>query len=82
MENEKISPPTWFGNESRGLSKSHYICTIDKLMPDTVAFLEHQEKARCACLEVHGEAFYEKMEESIAFMKEMPQKYELNNLSP
>lgn len=56
--------------------------TVDKLRPESIEFLEHQEKARCACLREHGNGFLEKMEDGIQMMKDLPNQYDLNNLSP
>lgn len=56
--------------------------TVDKLRPESIEFLEHQEAARCACLKEHGDGFLEKMEAGIQMMKDLPNQYDLNNLSP
>jgi len=56
--------------------------TIDQLRPETVHFLEKQEKARCACLEQHGDNFVQKMQEGIKYIQGLPDQYDLNNLSP
>jgi hypothetical protein len=55
---------------------------VDQLRPETVEFLEHQEKARCSCLQEHGENFIQKMDDGITLMKGLPDSYDLNNLSP
>lgn len=54
---------------------------VDQLRPETIAFLQSQEQARCACLEQYGNSFYEKMDKGLSYIKDLPAHYNLDSLS-
>ena len=53
---------------------------VDKLRPETVQFLTHQETARCACLDIYGADFLKKTNDGIEYVKELPNRYNLDSL--
>lgn len=55
--------------------------TIDKLLPETLTFLQKQEQARCDCLDKYGANFMLQMETGITFMEGLPKQYDLQNIS-
>lgn len=55
--------------------------TIDQLRPETVEFLTNQETARCACLDLYGKEFLRKMNKGIPHIKELKDRYNLENLT-
>jgi hypothetical protein len=54
---------------------------IDKLRPETVAFLTAQEQARCTCLDMYGKEFLEKTNKGISYINSLPEQYDLEKLS-
>lgn len=54
---------------------------IDQLRPETQAFLQQQEQARCTCLEIYGDEMVTKINKGISYIESIAKRHDLQQLS-